>query len=61
VIDVNEDERTSSQWAVVIFLIMKFMMMCHCLTTINASFIGATENARHEFAAPDCKGGKCKT
>jgi len=48
VIDVNEDERTSSQWAVVIFLIMKFMMMCHCLTTINASFIGATENARHE-------------
>jgi len=22
---------------------------------------GATENARHEFAAPTCKGGKCET
>jgi len=22
---------------------------------------GATENARHEFSAPDCRGGKCET
>ena len=24
-------------------------------------FDGATEHARHEFAAPTCKGGKCET
>ena len=23
--------------------------------------VGATENARHESAAPECKGGKCET
>ena len=28
---------------------------------IVSGWEGATENARHEFAAPDCKGGKCET
>ena len=28
---------------------------------ITRSVKGATENARHEFAATTCKGGKCKT
>jgi len=23
--------------------------------------VAGVENARHEFAAPDCKGGKCET
>ena len=28
---------------------------------IVSGWEGATENARHEFAAPTCKGGKCET
>ena len=31
------------------------------LSSLNETINGDAENARHENAAPDCKGGKCET
>ena len=31
------------------------------LSSLNETINGDAENARHEFAAPVCRGGKCKT
>ena len=42
-------------------LIVTFKLI-HTATTETALCCrGATENARHEFSAPDCTGGKCET
>ena len=41
---------------------VKRVCVCACACAcVRACVRGDAENARHEFSAPDCRGGKCET